>query len=142
MDSPLDSPASGSESSGIELSSVGNESVTDSNVELSSNKQKGNRKQAKSSSNYFNNLTLNFDTISGILAVIFIALGTCIMYFQNNSKLGSYLLGIAVLIGLFHSFIRVYLSDFKVGNHGSSSDGSNFSEPDSTDSDLTSSNSE
>lgn len=146
FDSPLDSPASGSESIVID----GESSSMEQNSEPSSDSSTVNtnnpvssandsQKQTKSSSNYFNSLTWNFDTISGVLAVAFVALGTCIMYFQNSIKLGSYLLGIAILIGLFHSFVRVYLSDFKVGNRGNSS---GDSEPESGDSEPIHDNSE
>ncbi len=84
----------------------------------------GNSSQrTKSSSNYFNSLTWNFDTVSGVLALAFVVLGTCMMYFQNSIKFGSYLLGIAILIGLFHSFIRVYLPSFTLGKHNKKDSG-------------------
>lgn len=84
---------------------------------------KSSSQRTSSSSNYFNSLTWNFDTISGVLALAFVALGTCMMYFQNSIKFGSYLLGIAILIGLFHSFVCVYLPNFTLGKHSKKDSG-------------------
>ncbi len=95
----------------------------ESNAEKDTPVSENSSQRTKSSSNYFSSLTWNFDTVSGVLAIALVALGTCIMYFQNSIKLGSYLLGIAVLIGLFHSFVRVYLPDFPLGNHSKKGSG-------------------
>jgi len=94
--------------------------------------------RTKSSSNYFSSLIWNFDTISSVLAIVFVSLGTCMMYFQNSIKLGSYLLGIAILIGLFYSFVRVYLPGFTLSKYSkkgsSNADSSENSSPESVDS--------
>ena len=120
--------------------------VEDSPIENSIPESGNDSGRTKSSSNYFSSLTWNFDTVSGVLAIAFIALGTCMMYFQNSIKLGSYLLGIAVLIGLFNSFVRVYLPGFTLGNRSrkgsSNADSSQESSTEPTNSSTSSESSE